>query len=549
MSLSEPLGYIDISQLVTDSHGIVDFKIFDSGTFRQGRGRYECTHSDTDKLIIHALDHQGNTTHSITIQNPIPLTPSAISFLGLYLGDGAKAARPGSRGIISFSQREPHLANFVRSQFLTIFGESVSFTHRVNEDALFFMTDEMRGILTKLRHELLKEDEFIMSDEQIAEYLRRDLNEVISEQRSSTRRAAQSHAQKPSLAKYRKYLVEFFANRPLMNEYLKRQKLYELEASGTPLGSNDSIVVNVRLPGVKGSREEGKSSRSDELDVEGLSPFRPIFLRMIEDVFNSIEKNISQICIEGSSRPWIVWEGPPHSYGKCTVSTEDYVKKGESACYISSGKKKRYNVSRLDGKIRLFKIKRYSFEIPETLTFSPLICAFIGLYLAEGNTTKSKIFKFFKEQTNGLGLGFTGSENTTISICINAMKQLFNGKQGGIDYWRTKVGSKYFAETVTISNKIGSPVLRRGLLGQGASSGFEVAEALKKWALATIPSLVQFENRFDHIEYTGAGIPRVDIFYPNSAAVYAFAIMRDFIEEPENLEKFCIEEEEKNDYE
>ena len=547
MSITAPLGYVDIAQLVTNSRGLVSFEIFDSGTFRRGQGRYKGSSINEEKLVIQALDHRGKTTHKITIKNPIPLTPATITFLGLYLGDGAKAARPGSRGIISFSQREPHLANFVRSQFIQVFGESISFTHRVNEDALFFMTDEMRDILTNLRHELLKQGEAIMTDAQLAEYLKRDFNEVINEQRTSTRRAARSHAQKPSLRKYRKYLVEFFAKRPLMNEYLRRQKLQELKASGTSLGPNDKIVVNVRLPGVKGSREEGKSSRSDELDVEGLSPFRPIFLRMISDVLHSIEKNESHVSIADSSNPWIVWEGSPHTFGKCIISTEDYMKKGESVCYFLRGQKKRYNVHKLDGKLILSKSRRYSFEIPEALSFTPLVCAFIGLYLAEGNTTKNKIFKFFKEPTAGLRLGFTGSENTTISICIYAMKKLFEGKQGDIDYWRIKVGSKYFAETVTIGNKIGSTVLRRGTLGQGASSGFEVAKALKKWALATIPSLVQFEKRFDHVEYTGAGIPRVDIFYPNIASVYLFAVMRDLIEAPENLENFYLRRGNKND--
>ena len=542
MSVTSPLGYIDIARFLEDCRGLVIFELFDSGTFRRGRGHFTHSRVSGDKVVIRALDHRGREISEITVGNPILLTPATIAFLGLYLGDGAKAARPGASGIISFSQREPHLANFVRSQFIDIFGETISFTHRVNEDALFFMTDEMRHTLTNLRHELLEQGKDVMTDAQLAEYLKRDLNEVITEQKASTRRAAQKHAQKPSLAKHRKYLVEFFANRSLMNEYLRRKKLQELEASGTPLGPNDRIAVNVRLPGVKGSREEGKSSRSDELDVEGLSLFRPIFLKMLEDVLHSIEKNKSQVFVDGSSNPWIVWEGPPHTCGKFSISTGTYTKESESVCSATSrGDKKRYSVHRLHGKLRLSKGSRYAFEIPETLTFTPLICAFIGLYLAEGNTAKYKIFEFFEKRTTGLALGFTGSEETTLSICINAMKRLFIGKQGMVDYWRIKVGSKYFAETVTVGNKIGSPILRRGSKGQGAASGFEVVEALKKWALATIPSLVQFEERFDHVEYTGAGIPRVDIFYPNAASIYLFAIMRDLIAKPENLERFSIE--------
>lgn len=542
MPITSPLGYVDLAQLLKDECGRVTFELFDSGTFRRGRGRFSYSLVEKNKLVIHVLDQGGRATSEITIRNPIPLTPATVKFLGLYLGDGTKAARPGTRGIISFSQREPHLANFVRRQFIQVFGESISFTHRVNEDALFFMTDDMRQALTNLRHKLLKEGQGVMTDAHLAKYLKRDLNEVIAEQSGSTRRAVQKHAQKPSLAEYRRYLVEFFANRSVMNEYLRRKKLQELEASGTPLGPNDRIAVNVRLPGVKGSREEGKSSRSDELDVGGLSPFRPIFLRMLEDVLHSIEQNQPQVFVKGSSKPWIVWYGLPHTFAECSISTETYVKEAESTCYVTSrGNTKRYIVHRLDGKLRLSKSKsRNAFEIPETLTLTPLICAFIGLYLAEGNTAKFKVFQFFKEPTTGLALGYTASEETSMNICINAMKKLFIGKQGEVDYWRIKVGSKYFAETVTIGNKIGSPILRRGPSGQGAASGFEVVEVLKKWALATIPSLVQFEERFDHVEYTGAGIPRVDIFYSNTASVYLFAIMRDMIEAPENLERFSV---------
>lgn len=448
MSITSPLGYVDLAQLLKDECGRVTFELFDSGTFRRGRGRFSHSLVEKNKLVIRALDQRGRAAGEITIRNPIPLTPATVTFLGLYLGDGAKAARPGTRGIISFSQREPHLANFVRTQFIQVFGESISFTHRVNEDALFFMTDEMRRALTNLRHKLLKEGQDIMTDAQLAEYLKRDLNEVVAEQSGSTRRAVQKHARKPSLAKHRGYLVEFFANRSLMNEYLRRKKLQELEVSGTPLGPSDRIAVNVRLPGVKGSREEGKSSRSDELDVGGLSPFRPIFLRMLEDVLHSIEQNRSQVLVKGSSKPWIVWYGPPHTFGKCSISTEKYVEEAESTCYVTArGDKKRYTVHKLDGKLRLCKGgSRNAFEIPDALTFTPLICAFMGLYLAEGNTAKHKVFQFFKEPTTGLALGFTGSEETTLSICMSAMKRLFNGKQGKVDYWRIKVGSKYFAE-------------------------------------------------------------------------------------------------------
>jgi hypothetical protein len=106
-----------------------------------------------------------------------------------------------------------------------------------------------------------------------------------------------------------------------------------------------------------------------------------------------------------------------------------------------------------------------------------------------------------------------------------------------VAYWRIKVGSKYFPETVTVGNKIGAVTLRRGPKGQGSASGFEVVEALKKWALSSLPDLQHFVERFDHLEYTGAGIPRVDLFYPKGSEVYVFSMMRNIVVNPEELDR------------
>jgi hypothetical protein len=91
---------------------------------------------------------------------------------------------------------------------------------------------------------------------------------------------------------------------------------------------------------------------------------------------------------------------------------------------------------------------------------------------------------------------------------------------------------------VTVGNKMGVPLLRRGPKGQGAASGFEIVEAAKDWALKAMPSLRSVSSSFDHVEFTGAGIPRVDIFYDQVLAIYLFSIMRNLVLDPSEFEKF-----------
>jgi hypothetical protein len=181
---------------------------------------------------------------------------------------------------------------------------------------------------------------------------------------------------------------------------------------------------------------------------------------------------------------------------------------------------------------------RKHFLVPDKIVFTPLLMLFLGLYLAEGNTSKDKIFSFFEEPTTGLAIGFTGSEGATIEICIRAMEQIFLDEQGSVETWRIKIGTKYFSEAAALGHKLGALVLRRGQKGQGAAGGLEIVEHVQDWSLKVIPALQKYQSMFDHLEYTGAGIPRVDVFYPNSAAPYLFALMRDLIAEPQILDQF-----------
>ena len=382
-SVDDSFGNMDLYRLLEDSQGLISFSLYDSGTTRQGTSRYGFMLRSDEKIEIWPLT---NSSLKITLDRHIPLNPSTVIFAGLYIGDGAKASHPGSAAAVSFSQRESHIANFVRNEFIHLFGSSLTFTHRVNEDALFFMTDEMRETLTKLREDLIKEGRTdLISGNALIEYLKRDLNSVIKEQPSTTKSALTKYSKKKGLQKHQKHLVEFFANREVMNEYLKRLKIKELDESGIPLSPNDRIAVNIRLPGVKGAREAGKSSRSDELDVDGLSHFHTLFLRILSDIQSSIEKNEGFVKVEKSTMPWLVWDGKPHEHSTFSLFTKGYLQESKTCGRFSRGTLVSYAVKEEDNWLQL-SMGKFSVTVPKTLKFTPLVCLFFGLYGSNAKT-------------------------------------------------------------------------------------------------------------------------------------------------------------------
>ena len=447
-----------------------------------------------------------------------------------------KSVRPGAPGTISLSQKEPNLSRFARARFLNLFGTSLRFVHSVNEDALFFMSDPMRHELSDLRHDLRERGEDVMTDSELQTYLRRDLDAIVDEQPPATQSAMRKYRRKSLFRMHRQYLPEFFANRSLMKRYLEDAKRRELEAAGI-VGENDEVVANIRLPGVKGARGPGKSSRSVELTVGGVGPFTALFLRIVSDTYSSIATNSTTVRVGSSASPWIRWSGPPHAVAKCEFDTRRYLAESESTARMMARGSRRYSLESSSDKVLVLSGSN-SFEVPRSLKLTPLVCLFSGLYLAEGATPKDKLFRYPEEPVGGLNLALTASEDDTLRVCMKAIKSLVAGEMGLVQSWRLKIGAKYFPETVTAGNKMGVPLLRRGPKGQGAASGFEIVEAVKDWALKAMPSLRSVSRSFDHVEFTGAGIPRVDIFYDQVLAIYLFSIMRNLVLDPSEFEKF-----------
>jgi hypothetical protein len=143
------------------------------------------------------------------------------------------------------------------------------------------------------------------------------------------------------------------------------------------------------------------------------------------------------------------------------------------------------------------------------LQIDPLWCYTAGLYLAEGTTPKSVMFSMFRERPSNLGLSFTSSEGVSLEFMLRALEKLFSEKDCLIT-WKVKVGSQYFPELVVVGLKQGVPMLRGGQSGDGKLRTMEISLSIKDWALIVAPVLERYEDKYTHVEPTGAGVPRID---------------------------------------
>jgi hypothetical protein len=130
----------------------------------------------------------------------------------------------------------------------------------------------------------------------------------------------------------------------------------------------------------------------------------------------------------------------------------------------------------------------------------------------------------YRKGLSSPSLGFTASENSSIKLILQALQQLFPSDQC-LEGWKIKVGSQYFPELVVIGLKNAVPVLRGGDSGDGKLRTMEISLALKQWALEVVPSICQYEDKYSHVEPTGAGVPRVDFWASQSLCLWYFPLL------------------------
>lgn len=493
------LGTIQFLEFLKRQNGKVVGKIITDAKLRTYRAEYTFVESQ-DSVQVSRADGTGDT---VALPAALDLDEALIAFLGIYSGDGAKGSedkkdRAIIRPTISFSQREPHLVKFAFDNFKKIFGDHIRFTFSLGEDSAYFLDGEglqllreyYGGTVPKTKPLSEVKEKLTEKDEQYLQEVRNvpESNEV--------------------------YLAFYYQHKTAMEEILSKSKREEILASGLELGRDDKVVASLRRPFKKGARLPGGSSRSDELHAGGVNKIGELFIKIIHEAEDSILKDVQE-----SETGLIVWNDKPSAVGQRVD-----IKQFFSHSPYGQINGRRPEVTReahwLTGKwpgSRELKLR-------SQLTIDPLFCYVAGLYLAEGSTPKSSLFAMYTGRASGLNLGFTSSEDISLQLLIRCLQNLFD-KDDCLSTWKIKVGSQYFPELVAIGLKEGVPMLRGGASGDGKLRTMEISFALKPWALSVAPTLLEYADRFSHVEPTGAGLARIDFSASSTVSRWYFPLL------------------------
>ena len=479
------LGYIKIEDFLSSVKGNIIGQVVTDAKFRTFKEQYQWVKLMDGNIKIQRANGTGDV---IVVPPVIPLDESLISFFGLYSGDGAKGSEdrknPGViKPAISFSQREPNLVRFAFKQFKKLFGNAIRFTFSLGEDSAFFMAGDGYKLLQS----------YYGGTVQLAQ----NLHQV---------RPNLSKADKRFLAEKRnvdgsneEHLAFYYTHKAAMEEILTEVKKVAIESSGISLGRKDKITASLRRPFKKGARAPGGSSRSDEMHVGGLNGFGELFLKILYELEDSVI-NDNQISTQGL----IEWNDIPSQVGE-VVNVKDFFENHPYGDLNGDRPKIEEQAAYYVGRWPRSK----EISLKKRLRIDPLLCYASGLYLAEGSTPKFALFDMYSAKVSGLSFGFTSSEDFSLRVTLGALKKLFKDEDC-LSTWKVKVGSQYFPELVVSGLKQGVPMLRGGSSGDGKLRTMEISLSIKPWALDVAPSLVPYEDKFSHVEPTGAGLARID---------------------------------------
>ena len=493
----ECLGCINLRKYMDSCKGEVTGRVVTDGKNRYYKQKYTISHP-TDNFIKISSQKQ-----DLIFPNTIPLTRSLISFFGLYSGDGSKGVEDKNdptkiKPNISFSQREPNLVRFAVEQFKLLFGEQVEFNLSLGEDSAYFLDGEgLRLLKEKYGGEIPEVP---------------DLNKVV--EKLSDKDHEYLEEKRPNNFDNRELLAFYYFFKKDMEEILIERKRKEVKESGLILGPNDKITASMRRPFKKGARTAGGSSRSDETYLSGLNGFGELFLKIMHEIEQSIYDD-SQFSMSGL----IEWNGIPSAIGT-EIDVVDFFKNNP----YGSINKERPSFSKSG--IELIGLWPRSNEVilNNKVRLDPLFCYVSGLYLAEGSTTKSELFAMYERRTKPMSLGFTSTENNSIELVLRTLKKMFRS-ENCLQYWKVKVGSQYFPELVVIGIKHGVPMMRGGKSGDGKLKTMEISLSIKNWALELAPCLMEYEDKYTHVEPTGAGIARIDFSASSSLCKWFFPML------------------------
>ena len=476
------LGRINVDAFLQGRNGTISLDLTDAGRVRPISQKYDWeTDTSSEQVLLRPIRSQRSRPRvgDVLISQFIDLTPETIAFIGAYDGDGNKTSN------IGFAQNNPQLQDFVSKELQVLFGDSFRSEVTLLEDEKYFQGEDIINKMNTIKEEWIDQGR---PEEQITE---RELQEEILQQR---------------------YISQH--NNVLLDEPIK-------------------FVISPR----KGAGTPGKSAYEIIRNQLESKLFLPFLLAIIKECVSSILRNSVNL-------NEITWSGPPLTYHQQYLDIKSYVESGKCCYMTKGGRLRQYEIlaEQRIGRGNLLWIQKPNgkrFAVPVELPLSPILCLMLGYYLAEGSSSKSAYFTFREKYEQNISLGFNSSEEDTLRVFLNGLDVLFpNSRDEIITGWLVKIGGKYFPESITVAEKIGIPLTRRGLKGQGAAGSIEFTKAVRDWALSQFPLMKEWVDKFLHIEFTGAGIPRVDIRCAEFPAHFLAAVICDLLFLSESIEEF-----------
>ena len=266
------------------------------------------------------------------------------------------------------------------------------------------------------------------------------------------------------------------------------------------------------------------------MSVKGTNGLGEIFLFLLHAIEDSIIQNKKY-----SKNRIIEWTNDPDCIGD-TLDLRNFFEK-DNFSLINNERpeiKKNDNESFFIGKWARSK----EVKIASNINLSPKLAYVAGLYLAEG-TDHDKMIKMYISKVSSFNFSFTSTEDNSLNLVLSIIRKIIKENEI-ISTWKVKVGSQYFTELSTISNKLNVPMLRGGDKGQGKLRTIELSLAIKNWAIRVCPSMKKYENSFSHLEPTGSGVARIDFssrsyyckwLFP----VFMYTLFSKIVEDPKNF--------------
>lgn len=480
-----PLGHLNVETFLLSKSGAtpgvarVEIQLIDAGMIRPFVQEYQWARApDGRSLTVTGIGRGRPATATLPVV--VDLTPGMIAFFGAYDGDGNKT------GDIGFAQNEAHLQDYVFDSLRVLFGSSFGVEVNILEDSRYFEGDDVIDRMQQIREELVAEG-----------------------------------------------IAPTDITDRLLMEHVLLERYHRQFPGAPPIGER----IRYTISPLKGARSAGQSSFEIIRKFTGSRRFLPLLMDITKQVILTIYEDRTT---SGETPPSLVWDGQPHSFAHQVIDTGAFVA-SDRCGYGTTRGFNRYRVVRAgNNELEISKATGNAFTVRQPIAITPLLSLMFGLYLAEGTTAKSKFFTF-REQPEDLALGFNSSEEITLVIFLLGLNTVFSDPSMIIDEWLVKIGTKYFAESVALGEKLGVPVARGGNKGQGVSRSVEVTLAVKQWALNQFPALKHWQSKYSHIEFTGSGIARVDVRCKSASAPFLFALIHDLVFDPVAV-AFCLQD-------